>query len=131
MGNPSLAGRHGPDLPLVILSRPHRNQKVGAVFGYPEMTPRLDEQTMARISDFEMAVRDFDKQHVEPQSLEKPLQDSIERTRDRKDLRWCRVQDSTLVLFEGEITTWGQLSVFERKEVDMNADGLLTGGMPF
>jgi hypothetical protein len=44
------------------------------------------------------------------------------------DPRWSLVTDATLVEFEGEMTTWGDLMLADRKTVEMLPDGRLVGG---
>jgi hypothetical protein len=48
-----------------------------------------------------------------------------------EDKRWLEVDDSTPVIWEGELTTWGNLAGNERDMCDFNKDGVLEGGFPF
>lgn len=52
--------------------------------------------------------------------------------RGDNDPRWARVTDMTPVEFNGEMCTWGSLSMLaDRKAVEMTDDGRLVGGYQF
>jgi hypothetical protein len=56
----------------------------------------------------------------------------IERAKAREnDARWLTVTDETPVTFDGELSTWGELSQNERASVEMSESGCLVGGYPF
>lgn len=64
-------------------------------------------------------------------TLRRQLVQSIESVGERQDLRWARVTVATPVLWDGEVTTWGELSQNERASVQMTERGCLVGSNPF
>jgi hypothetical protein len=55
----------------------------------------------------------------------------IASTPEENDPRWLEVTDATPVEFDGKMTTWGELMLTDRKNVEILPDGRLVGRYPF
>jgi hypothetical protein len=68
------------------------------------------------------------RKHPRPPTLEDKLVKSIELTADE---RWKTVTATTVVIWEGVPTTWGELAGNEKMQCEWNDNGVLEGGSPF
>lgn len=59
--------------------------------------------------------------------LGQALVSSARNLADKHDLRWARIGPTTMVCYDGRLTTWGRLSESQKDSCVLTDDGSLEG----